>query len=75
MVNCAPRQKPLPTVPIPLAPPDADISLDIQPLVEAIYARSRYQRDIDYRQRLDPPLSPAETTWLEQRLRKQQEPA
>jgi hypothetical protein len=64
----------LPTIPIPLAPPDADLSLDIQPFITAIYTRSRYERDIDYRQRLEPPLSPSEATWLEQRLRGQ-EPA
>jgi hypothetical protein len=55
----------LPPIPIPLVPPDPDISLDLQPLVEAIYARSRYERDIDYRRPLDPPLSPADQAWLE----------
>jgi hypothetical protein len=67
--------EPLPPIPIPLAPPDADISLDIQPFVEAVYARSRYERDIDYRQLLNPPLSLAEAAWLEERLREQQKPA
>ena len=60
--------EPLPTIPIPLAGTDPDLSLDLQPLVEAIYARSRYQRDIDYRRPLAPPLSPAEQAWLEKRL-------
>jgi hypothetical protein len=63
--------EPLPSLPIPLAPPDADISLDIQPLVEAIYARSRYERDIDYRRPLSPPLGTADAAWLDARLRKQ----
>jgi hypothetical protein len=40
----------LPEIPVPLMPPDSDVSLAIQPLVEAVYARSRYARDIDYRQ-------------------------
>jgi len=61
--------EPLPSIPIPLAPPDADISLDIQPMVEAIYTRSRYERDIDYRRPLHPPLSTADAVWLEERLR------
>lgn len=52
--------RPLPPIPIPLASPDPDITLALQPLVEAVYARSRYDRDIDYRRPLDPPLSPAE---------------
>jgi hypothetical protein len=63
--------RPLPPIPIPLAPPDADISLDLQPLVAAIYARSRYARDIDYQQPLQPPLAPAEAAWLAERLREQ----
>jgi len=60
--------RPLPPIPIPLAPPDADITLTLQPLVGAVYARSHYERDIDYRQPLHPPLSPGEAAWLEERL-------
>jgi len=60
---------PLPPLTVPLAPPDPDISLDLQPLVDAIYARSRYDRDIDYRRPLTPPLTPAEQAWLDDRLR------
>jgi hypothetical protein len=66
--------EPLPPIPIPLAPPDADISLNLQPFVEAIYARSHYERDIDYRQPLNPPLTQAEAAWLEARLRERQQP-
>src|SRR5262249_49213270 len=64
--------RPLPLIRIPLLPPDPDISLDLQPMVEAIYARSRYERDIDYRQPLQPPLSPPEQAWLEEQLRQHQ---
>jgi hypothetical protein len=66
--------EPLPAIPIPLAPPDPDISLDLQPFLTAIYARSRYQGDIDYRRPLHPPLSPADQAWLEDRLRAQPPP-
>jgi hypothetical protein len=66
--------EPLPPIPIPLAPPDADISLDLQPFVEAIYARSRYERDINYRQPLNPAPSQAETAWLDERLRERRQP-
>jgi hypothetical protein len=66
--------RPLPELTVPLAPPDGDISVPLQPLVEAVYARSRYDRDIDYRQPLHPPLSPAEAAWLEQRLGERQAP-
>ncbi len=61
--------EPLPPIPIPLAPPDPDLTLALQPLIEAIYARSRYERDIDYRQPLTPPLASSEAEWLGQRLR------
>jgi hypothetical protein len=63
---------PLPSIPIPLVPPDADISLSIQTMIESIYARSRYERDIDYRQPLYPPLSQDEQSSLEKRLGERQ---
>jgi hypothetical protein len=63
--------RPLPVLSIPLAAPDPDITLPIQPLVEAVYARSHYERDIDYRRPLHPPLCASDASWLEQRLREQ----
>jgi hypothetical protein len=57
-----------------LAPPDPDIVLALQPLIEAVHARSHYDRDIDYRRALHPPLSPAEAAWLAQRLGQPQPP-
>jgi hypothetical protein len=64
--------RPLPVIPVPLATPDPDVPLALQPMIEAIYARSRYDRDIDYTRPLRPPLGPAETAWLEERLRERQ---
>jgi hypothetical protein len=55
---------PLPAVPVPLQAPDADLPLDLQPMISAIYARSRYDQDIDYTKRLSPPLSPEDLEWL-----------
>jgi hypothetical protein len=63
---------PLPPLTIPLAPPDPEISLDVQPLVDAIYARSRYEQDIDYRRPLYPPLTPPDQAWLEERLQERE---
>jgi hypothetical protein len=57
--------RPLPRIDIPLLAPDPDIALELQPLIEKIYSRSRYERDIDYRQPIDPPLSSAEKAWLD----------
>lgn len=66
------RQR-LPEVPVPLAKPDPDIPLDLQPMVEAIYERSRYGRSIDYARPPEPPLAPAEAEWLAGWLRARRE--
>jgi hypothetical protein len=62
-------QERLPPVLVPLDDPDPDIELDLQPMVEAIYARSRYDTSIDYTKPLVPPLTPPQAAWLEERLR------
>lgn len=58
--------QPLPEVAIPLTPPDEDLRLPLQPLVDAIYTRSRYEVDIDYTLTLEPPLRPEERNCLPQ---------
>lgn len=68
-------RRPLPAIPVPLAKPDPDILLDLQPMVAAIYSRYRYHRSIDYSRALTPPFSPEETAWLEERLRERASPA
>jgi hypothetical protein len=40
--------RPLPVIPIPLSKPDPDIPLALQPLIETIYEKGRYEEDIDY---------------------------
>ncbi len=60
--------RPLPPLSIPLASPDPDVTLALQPLVEAVYARSQYDRDLDYSRPLHPPLCPADAAWLQDRL-------
>jgi hypothetical protein len=62
-------QRPLPQIPIPLASPDADVRLDLQPFIAAIYARSRYGDDIDYTRPLQPALTDEESAWLAEQLR------
>ncbi|MBI1913363.1 MAG: DUF4058 family protein [Planctomycetes bacterium] len=61
--------QPLPEVPVPLASPDSDLPLALQPMIEAVYERSRYARRLDYSKPLTPPLGPEETAWLAGRLR------
>jgi hypothetical protein len=59
----------LPMIPVPLLRPDSDIEIDLQPMIDAIYLRSKYDRNIDYTQAMTPPLSAEDIAWLEQHLR------
>ncbi|MBI1913649.1 MAG: DUF4058 family protein [Planctomycetes bacterium] len=68
-------RRPLPRIPAPLIKPDPDLWLDLQPMVDAIYQRSRYERSIDYTRPLSPLLGPEESAWLEQQLRARQSQA
>jgi hypothetical protein len=63
-------QLPLPAIPIPLAHPDKDICLDLQPLVAAIYTRARYTNQLDYSRPLQPSMSEDESSWLAEQLRR-----
>jgi hypothetical protein len=67
--------RPLPEIPVPLAPPDPDLPLALQPMIEAVYERSRYGRRLDYGKPLTPPFSPEETAWLASRLRAEPAPS
>ncbi|MGH2544387.1 MAG: DUF4058 family protein [Ardenticatenaceae bacterium] len=59
--------EPLPILPIPLLPPDADVPLDLGVVLRSIYTRAVYERRIDYRQPVPPPsLRPAMRCWLEE---------
>ena len=60
---------PLPQVPVPLVKPEADLVLDLQPLVEDIYLRSRYDHNIDYDKPLENQLASDDAAWLQQQLR------
>lgn len=58
----------LPVVPVPLAPPDADGTLDLQPMIDAVAARSRYARRLAYDRPLSLPLAEADSAWLAEQL-------
>jgi len=64
-------QKPLPVIPVPLYSPDPDLTLDLQPLIDRIYALGRYHERLDYTQPLTPALSAAEGVWLREVLKNQ----
>lgn len=61
--------KPLPFLPIPLDPPDADVLLDMNAALRTVYERAAYARRIDYRQPVPPPaLRPAIAKWMKAHL-------
>ena len=62
----------LPPIPVPLVSPDPDIPLHLQPMIDAVYARSRYHQDIDYKRPLSRPLNEEEAKWLAEQLRQRQ---
>ncbi len=66
--------RPLPVIPVPLDSPDPDLSLALQPMIEAVYERSRYGQRLDYSKPLDPPLAPEQAAWLQGRLSERDEP-
>ena len=53
--------KPVPEIAVPLLPPDSDVQIPLQPMIDAIYARSQYDRDIDYTKPITPPLTTEES--------------
>lgn len=56
-------------IPVPLLKPDPDLSVELQPMIDAIYTRYKYWRSIDYAKPIAPPLTAQETAWLQERLR------
>jgi Protein of unknown function (DUF4058) len=62
------RQR-LPRFRIPLRPTDADIALDLQPLIDQCYGNGRYGLTINYRVDPDPPLGGDDARWAEDILR------
>jgi hypothetical protein len=58
----------LPTLPVPLRPQDAPARLDLQALLERIYAKGRYGERLDYSQPCDPPLESKEAAWTQELL-------
>ncbi|REJ80262.1 MAG: DUF4058 family protein [Planctomycetota bacterium] len=60
-----PLWQPLPTIRIPLRPTDDDVTLELQPLIDEVRERGRY--DLDYTQPLRPPLEPEDRAELGRR--------
>ncbi len=64
-----PLRQPLPAIGIPLRQTDADIRLDLQPLIDACYENGRYSRTIHYREEAVPPLRGEDAAWADALLR------
>jgi hypothetical protein len=64
-------QRPLPVLPVPLLDPEPDLSLDLQPLLDSIYALGRYDERIDYTRPLLPAVSAAEAAAIQDLLKSQ----
>jgi hypothetical protein len=56
-------RQPLPTIPIPLLPPDPPVPLDLGQALRTAYERARYDLRVNYRNPPVPPLSPADAAW------------
>lgn len=63
----------LPVLRIPLRAEEADVLLDLQPLIARIYRNGRFP--IDYAQPCDPPLNESDAVWARQLLAAQAKPA
>lgn len=55
-------REPLPEIPIPLSPPDADVPLDLQEVLHRTYDAAGYAKYI-YQETPDPPLRDDDAAW------------
>ena len=66
-------REPLPNVLLPLRPADADILVQLQPLLDDCYRRGRYD-SLDYSRPLSPPLNEADHAWAMELIRQHASP-
>jgi hypothetical protein len=60
----------LPTIPIPLSPPDADTEVELGEAFKLAYQRGRYERMVRYKQASPPPsFSQSDAEWVAERVR------
>ena len=62
-------KEPLPVVPIPLLPNDADVALDVQQVFTTTYDLLGYDLALDYAQPPEIPLPKEDVAWAETLLR------
>jgi hypothetical protein len=59
---------PLPTLPVPLHEPDADVQVDLAAVFALTYERGRYGRRVDYAKPCPAPLRDDRRAWVEQKI-------
>jgi hypothetical protein len=60
---------PIPPIPIPLAPDDDELTLDLQALFARAYENAACWKLVDYRRDAEPPLRPDDAAWADALLR------
>jgi hypothetical protein len=68
-VSAVPLRERLPAIRIPLRETDADVPLDLQPLLDRRYDNGGYQNDLDYQAEPDPALEADDAAWADALLR------
>lgn len=66
-------RQPLPTIPIPLLPPDPPVALDLGQALRTAYQRARYDLRVHYDRPPTPPLTGDNATWAAERIREAQQ--
>lgn len=60
---------PIPAFPVPLRQGEPEPVVDLQKLLNEVYARARFDLAIDYSQQVKPSLSPEEAAWVAEILK------
>ncbi|MFZ4660159.1 MAG: DUF4058 family protein [Caldilineaceae bacterium] len=66
-----PLQRPLPTIPVPLLPPDPDVPFDLQAAMTDCFTLVGYEDLLDYSAKPPAGLTEEEKTWVVEALQKQ----
>lgn len=61
---------PLPTIPIPLRPPEPDVAIDLAAVFTQNYDRGGYRRSLAYRAAPEAKLSPQDLAWVLERAQR-----
>ncbi len=62
----------LPTIPIPLARGDADVTLELQAAFDETYDRAGYKYSMNYQAEVSPPLRDEDQAWIKSLLKTQE---